>query len=295
VDQLLGESVTLADCGLPAKLDTVILHKIAIADMVGVNPNELMDAQLIAEACSTAEGKAGDIVGLAGCSALCDMCCLVWLEQMQVLGISGCAGISTTPVAKVIADNRALSYANLLKNGIDANQANALVSILKGHPALKSLCGSKGDEAALAMSGKMYGVGSAEIIGNGALSLLNLALNNLRAEGTELLAAALKGNQIITELNISSNAMALGSAWGDMASGVITRADVISDMGALSKIIFGGVPKYVYVCRKYEDIEPATPEVGMLEADFSNKSLGAGGAIFIAAWGAHSPTGIRGR
>jgi Ran GTPase-activating protein (RanGAP) involved in mRNA processing and transport len=58
-----------------------------------------------------------------------------------------------------------------------------------------------------------------------ALSLLNLASNNLRAEGTKLLAAALKGNQVMTELNISSNRRDI--------SGVVALADVIPDMGAL--------------------------------------------------------------
>jgi hypothetical protein len=67
----------------------------------------------------------------------------------------------------------------------------------------------------------------------GALSLLNVASNSLYAGGTKLLAEALKGNQIMTELNISSNNMTYdGSTFGEM-SGVIALADVIPDMGAL--------------------------------------------------------------
>jgi hypothetical protein len=65
--------------------------------------------------------------------------------------------------------------------------------------------------------------------------LLNLASTGLCAEGTKLLAAALKGNQIMTELNISSNSMTYGSAWGGI-SGVVALADVIPDMRALSKL-----------------------------------------------------------
>jgi Ran GTPase-activating protein (RanGAP) involved in mRNA processing and transport len=69
----------------------------------------------------------------------------------------------------------------------------------------------------------------------GAMTKFDISSNDLCAEGTKLLAAALKGNQNMTELNISSNSMTYGSASGDM-SGVIALADVISDMGALSSL-----------------------------------------------------------
>jgi hypothetical protein len=56
--------------------------------------------------------------------------------------------------------------------------------MLKEHPTLKSLCGNRGDETELDMSGKMGGAGdavmlAAEVIDNGALSSLNLAENLL--------------------------------------------------------------------------------------------------------------------
>jgi hypothetical protein len=70
----------------------------------------------------------------------------------------------------------------------------------------------------------------------GALLVLNLASNNLFAEGIELLAEALKGNQIMTELNVSSNAATWdGNKHGEM-SGVIALADAIPDMRALTKL-----------------------------------------------------------
>jgi hypothetical protein len=69
----------------------------------------------------------------------------------------------------------AISSVNLLKNDIGVAQAEDLVSILKEHPTLKSLCGNKGNETALDMSGKMTGAADAimlvaEIIDNGAIS-----------------------------------------------------------------------------------------------------------------------------
>jgi hypothetical protein len=92
VAQPLGQNVTLADCGLPFVLIALTLHKIAVANMLDISPGHLTDAQL-AQACSTDEGKAGDLVDLAGCAAIRDTSCLVGLQQMQELNISGCTGI----------------------------------------------------------------------------------------------------------------------------------------------------------------------------------------------------------
>jgi Ran GTPase-activating protein (RanGAP) involved in mRNA processing and transport len=90
--------------------------------------------------------------------------------------------------AKVLADfisgNGTISSVNLLKNDIGVAQAEDLVSILKEHPTLKSLCGNKGNETALDMSGKMNGAADAimlvaEIIDNGALIKLDISNNHI--------------------------------------------------------------------------------------------------------------------
>jgi hypothetical protein len=77
------------------------------------------------------------------------------------------------------------------------DQAKALVSILKEHPTLKSLCGNRGDETELNMNGKMKGAADAimlvpEITDNGAMTSLNLALNKLGAEGPKIVAETIK-------------------------------------------------------------------------------------------------------
>ena len=59
--------------------------------------------------------------------------------------------------------------------------------------------------------------------------------------------------------------------------------------GALAKLIFGG-DKY-YNGNKYVTPEPATLEVGMTEADFSNKGLQVAGAIIVGAWISHKDNG----
>ena len=102
------------------------------------------------------------------------------------------------------------------------------------------------------------------------MTKFDISSNDLRAEGTKLLAAALKGNQIVTELNISSNNMNYGSAWGDM-SGIIALVNVISDMGAMSSFTFG-------------DRQAVTMTTTMTEMDFSGKELGVSEAIMISAF-----------
>jgi hypothetical protein len=58
----------------------------------------------------------------------------------------------------------------------------------------------------------------------------------------------------------------------------------------LTKLIFGG-DGYQDIHNLWVTPEPATLEVGMTEADFSNKNLGAGGAIIISAWISHKDKG----
>jgi hypothetical protein len=137
----------------------------------------------------------------------------------------------------------------------------------------------------------------------GAMVKFDISSNDIRAEGGKALAAGLKGNQVITELNISSNNLGFISGYGNDTSGVIAIADVIPDMGALSKLIFGGEKyRYSYLTHSYElgsvdgkqqviTPESAILEVGMTEADLSNKNLGAGGAIIVAAWISHKDKG----
>jgi Ran GTPase-activating protein (RanGAP) involved in mRNA processing and transport len=100
-------------------------------------------------------------------------------------------------LANAIPDMRAILSVNLLKNRIGSDQAEALVSMLKEHPNLKSLCGNRGDETELDMSGKMDGAGdavmlAAEVIDNGAMTSLDLSSNGIGAEGGAHIAEAIK-------------------------------------------------------------------------------------------------------
>jgi hypothetical protein len=98
---------------------------------------------------------------------------------------------------------------NLLKNGIGIDQA--LTSMLKGHPTLKSLCGNTGDETELDMSGKMSGAEdaimlAAEIVDNGMLSKLDVRSNCISQQGKNALQQAWNaaGKTYVRGLSLSS-------------------------------------------------------------------------------------------
>eukprot|EP00935_MAST-01C_sp_MAST-1C-sp1_P001097 g1097.t1 len=87
-------------------------------------------------------------------------------------------------LADGIKNNGAMVSVNILNNDIGTEQAQNLVTILKEHATLVSLCGNKGDEAELDMSGKNMGADGAimlvpEIIANAALTSLNISSNNI--------------------------------------------------------------------------------------------------------------------
>jgi hypothetical protein len=69
------------------------------------------------------------------------------------------------------------------------------------------------------------------------LTSLDISDNSLSAEGTKLLAEALKSNQIMTALNISSNNMTYDGDedFGDM-SGVAALADAMPGMRAMTSL-----------------------------------------------------------
>jgi hypothetical protein len=71
--------------------------------------------------------------------------------------------------------------------------------------------------------------------------------------------------------------------------GIIAIANAIPDMGALTKLIFCG--DEWFDGQQFTTPEPATLEVGMAEADFSNKGLQVAGAIIVAAWMSHKDMG----
>jgi hypothetical protein len=179
---------------------------------------------------------------------------------------------------------KALSSANLLSNGISIDQARSLGDTLAEHPSLKSLCGNKGDETKLDMSGKDMGAAgiamlAPELVANGELSALDLASNNLRSPGAKVLADVLSTNTTITELNIWGNNLrwpsaddagpaddfnGLTASENDDFNGLIALAEAITGNQALplAKLTFGGDAYYISSSRGVERTVPVVFEVG---------------------------------
>jgi hypothetical protein len=84
------------------------------------------------------------------------------------------------------------------------------------------------------------------------------------------LAAGLKGNRVITELNISDNDLGVSGYSAD-TSGIIAIADAIPDMGAISTVIVNTFPLPI------QDIKTKA------KLDFSGKGLQVEEAVIIAA------------
>ena len=210
------------------------------------------------------------------------------LSGMGPNGLASSDAEFAKALAVGIGANGALVSVNILNNNIGTEQAQNLATVLKGHATLKSLCGNKGDETQLDMSGKWIGVEGAvmlapEIVANGALTSLDISNNQLYSTSLEHLAAAFVHNKRLKYLNISQNKLTGTSSHSGEMAGVMALAQAIPTMAALTKLVFGG-NTYNSWDNEWITPEPATLEVGMKDADLSNKALGAEGAIIIRAW-----------
>jgi Ran GTPase-activating protein (RanGAP) involved in mRNA processing and transport len=137
-------------------------------------------------------------------------------------------------LADVIAGMGALLSLDISDNHLYVDGIKLLAKALESNQTMTSLNISSN---AITYDGKKGGYISgvaalADVIpGMGAMTSLDVSNNGLWAEGTKLLAEALKGNKIMTELNLSSNYVTEGGL-----SGVVALADAIPDMGALSSL-----------------------------------------------------------
>jgi Ran GTPase-activating protein (RanGAP) involved in mRNA processing and transport len=139
-------------------------------------------------------------------------------------------------LASELLDKGALSSLDVSSNILRADGAKALATALESNHAITVLnVGSNQlwrNNSAKDMSG-IIALSSA-IKDMGALSVLSLKGNRLGADGGKALAEGLKGNNVITELNIADNDL---TNYGKDISGIIALADAFTDMGALSKLL----------------------------------------------------------
>jgi Leucine-rich repeat (LRR) protein len=130
----------------------------------------------------------------------------------------------------------------------------------------------------------------------GALLSLNLAGNRLYSEGTKLLAEVLKGNTIMTELNISDSSATTsdGKTHGE-TSGIMALANVIPGMGALTSLHVGKnhipekeIREVMAIAMHMESMkvlcEVPFKDKTLTELDLSGKNLGMEGALVVAEY-----------
>jgi hypothetical protein len=129
--------------------------------------------------------------------------------------------------------------------------------------------------------------------------VLSLKSNNLCAGGGKALAEGLKGNQVITELNLADNHMGLKSDAKSIAdvdiSGVIALAEAISGMGAMTSLHVGmnnilekEMKAIITIAMSKESMkilcEVPIKDKTLLKLDISGKSLGYEGALVVAEY-----------
>jgi hypothetical protein len=273
------------------------LKKVVVADELQIAPGEVTDSELTV-LCDSIRDDPPDILVLCGCRGVTDIFCLMQLSTISHLDISRC-GLGAEggfQLAGAIEVMRALSHFDISNNNIRQEGMQALAEALKGNVTVTALIVSSNNITydAKGDPGKMAGVIALAnaIPGMGAMTKFDICSNNLRAEGGNALAAGLKGNQVITELNISSNSLGINSDYGSHAiaiinslgsdtSGVIAIADAISNMGALFSLTFSG-EQYWNGTTLTEDAITIT--TAMTDADVSGKHLGFLGATILAAW-----------
>jgi Ran GTPase-activating protein (RanGAP) involved in mRNA processing and transport len=146
-------------------------------------------------------------------------------------------------VAEYLDGNRALVKFDISKNDIRSGGGKALADALKGNQIMTELSLAENyltyKVRTTSVEKDMDGVSaiSKAIPTMGAMTKFDISSNAIRAVGGIALAAGLKGNQVITELNISSNSLGQNSYHEGDTSGVIAIANAIPDMGALSKLV----------------------------------------------------------
>jgi hypothetical protein len=151
--------------------------------MNGAEDVIMLAAEIIDNGAMTSLNLASNMIGSEGAKHVAEAIRVSVLRLFWYQFHAHLTNGSTAVVCHCPQDMRAILSVNLLENNIGTGP-EALATILKEHPTLKSLCGNTGDETELDMSGTKMGAEgaimlAAEIIGNGAMTSLNLANNKI--------------------------------------------------------------------------------------------------------------------
>jgi hypothetical protein len=132
------------------------------------------------------------------------------MTELDVSG-KGLGAAGAAVVAGFLPRCTALVSANLLCNGIGTEQAAVLAEVVKEHGTLVSVCGLRGSDTAVDMSGKRLRAEDVVLLAGElelmeGLKVLNLSQNEIKGtEAGEALARALASNAVLEELHLSGN------------------------------------------------------------------------------------------
>jgi hypothetical protein len=197
--------------------------------------------------------------------------------------VSACQSSDTWDIRDILDfnDSGSLSSANLLGNSIGVEQAQALLKIKEVKPGLTTLCGLRGDETELDLSGKgLTGPGCAillapEMEANGSLSSLDVSSNQLTSTSgwinkqntyKEGDLAEYQGVHCPVTCRIDSAYKVL------VLHGVLALTDAIKDMVSLASVNLLGneIPpeqaqELIGVMEAKENLVGSTEQVGSIE------------------------------
>jgi hypothetical protein len=127
---------------------------------------------------------------------------------------------------------------------------------------------------------------------NGTTTKFNISGCKLFADGGKALAVGLKGNQVITELNISDNFLSNNSDHNNDTSGIFAIADAIPDISALTSLdisansIGWGSDLYQQIMQKVgcNKLMLLLADTTLTELDVSGIGFGSEGAVAVAKY-----------
>jgi Ran GTPase-activating protein (RanGAP) involved in mRNA processing and transport len=161
--------------------------------------------------------------------------------------------------------------------------AKALGSLLKGNTVLQKLNISDNTATGCSWQNSIGGgvqlakVISEGLVGNGAISSINLLKNQIPVEQAQKFVKIMQANENLTTLcGLSREETDLDFSGQKLDAGdAVLIANDISDMGAMLKFTFSGDKGWS---------KPVTMETTMTEADFSGTFLGVSGGMLVAAF-----------
>ena len=231
-----------------------------------------------------------------------------WMDNGTITELnlhSNCAGLHNVngrysdksgigALVNAIPTMRALVSVNLLHNEIDTEQAQTLAALLETHSTLKSLCGNKGGESKLNMSGWNLGADgtimlASEVVVNGMLEKLIMGNSMCGAEAGKAIGRALALSTRLTELDLSHHAFVpcyrteLEHLFANVfAVGLSANRSLVSANLLDNYLDIGHAQILATILKKHETLKSLCGNKGdETELNMNGTNLGADGATML--------------